>query len=79
MIGDVEKLGAELRVYVLPDVGVLEHREIEIVEAGARHDVAAGVSEGERLVQHEGIRIEPFCGRVRSCVGIADQVGSIIP
>ncbi len=53
-------------------------REIEVMESRPGYDVASGVAEGQWLIGREGCRIEPALHGMRTGVGIADQVGTVI-
>ena len=78
MIEDVEELGSELDVCLFTNVGILHHREIEVMESRPGYDVASRVAEGQWLIGREGCRIEPAIHGMRTGVGIANQVGTII-
>src|SRR5581483_3859919 len=78
MVGDVEELCAELRVYCLTELHILEDGEIEVPISRADHNVSPCVAEGERLVVNKGRGVEPLLYRVRTGIGIAHQVGPVV-
>src|SRR5262249_48857917 len=85
MIRQVEEFRAELQGPVFPELGVLENREVEIMEAGSAKRVASGIAKGEDGILLKGRRIQPAVHRMRlegtrarSGKWIADEVGPVV-
>ena len=78
MIGNVEELGAKLYVRAFTNSGVLQKREIKVVETGPDHDIASGVSKRQLRVGDKSRGVEPALHGFRSRIGIAHHVGPIV-
>src|SRR6266542_4832849 len=79
MVGHVEKLAAELQLESLPDLKVLEQREIEIREARTADGISSGIAiaEGIRRRRHEGGGVEVLVNRASgSQLGRGGLVGT---
>ena len=46
LIENIECVGPDLQVQALRNLGVLDHREVQVGEAGSDHDVTTQITEG---------------------------------
>ena len=76
MIGQIERIGAELQGVALGDFKILHQADVDADLAGAKQNVARGVAEGvlRRSAERGGVEISRD-GRIVN-VGIADGIGA---
>src|SRR5215471_2088921 len=83
VIEKIKHLSSELKFLTFADADALERREVPIGVARPLYRVASFISEllyGRVWIRsntREGIGVEPLLRRLRSGVGIADNVGAI--
>src|SRR5215813_9059625 len=78
MIEKVESLSPKLEIQALGQRRVLHQRRIQVLIAGSRENISAGIAKGARSRKDKSARVEPTLGRATRKVRIADQIWPIV-
>src|SRR5207245_5012584 len=76
VVEDVEELAAELHPELFGNLGVLQHREVQLRQAGTEQRVPSEIAEGTGRLDGEASRIEPSVYLTHVHLASANVVGT---